>query len=57
MPRSALASWPVIFHEMVVGLDSASCSKVTLPEILESPRTAATSVEGMSEEPEMEVCG
>lgn len=29
-------------HEMVVGADSEACSKVTVPEILESPRTTAT---------------
>lgn len=42
MPRFALASWPVISHETVVGADSDSCSKVTVPETLESPRTTAT---------------
>lgn len=42
MPRLALASWPVMSHEMVVGADSEACSKVTVPVILESPRTTAT---------------
>lgn len=42
MPRSALASWPVMFQEMVVGADSDSCSKVTVPLTLESPRRTAT---------------
>jgi hypothetical protein len=42
MPRSALASLPVMFHEMVVWLDSFSCSKVTVPLTLESPRRTAT---------------
>lgn len=42
IPRLALASWPVMSHEMVVGSDSEACSKVTLPVILESPRTTQT---------------
>jgi hypothetical protein len=42
MPRSALASWPVMFHEIWVGEDSFSCSKVTVPLTLESPRRTAT---------------
>jgi hypothetical protein len=42
MPRLALASWPVMFHEMVVGEDSEACSKVTVPVIFESPRMNAT---------------
>lgn len=42
MPRSALASLPLMFHEMVVGADSDSCSKVTVPLTVESPRTTAT---------------
>ena len=42
MPRSALASWPVMFHEMVVLDDSSACSKVTVPLTLESPRRTAT---------------
>lgn len=42
MPRSALASWPEMFHETVVGEDSLSCSKVTVPLTLESPRRTAT---------------
>ena len=42
MPRSALASWPVMSHEMVVGELSFSCSKVTVPLTLESPRRTAT---------------
>lgn len=31
-----------MFQEMVVGEDSADCSKVTVPETLESPRRRAT---------------
>lgn len=42
MPRSALASLPVMFHEIWVGEDSFSCSKVTVPLTLESPRRTAT---------------
>jgi hypothetical protein len=42
MPRLALASWPVMFHEMVVGEDSEACSKVTVPVIFVSPRMKAT---------------
>ncbi len=42
MPRSAFGSLPVISHVMVVGADSESCSKVTVPLMLESPRTVAT---------------
>jgi hypothetical protein len=42
MPRSALASLPVMFHEMVVFEDSSACSKVTVPLTLESPRRTAT---------------
>lgn len=42
MPRSALASWPVMSHEMVVGADSEVCSKITCPVIFESPRMTAT---------------
>jgi hypothetical protein len=42
MPRLALGSWPEISQVMVVGEDSDSCSKVTVPETLESPRTTAT---------------
>ena len=42
MPRSALASLPVMFHETVVGELSFSCSKVTVPLTLESPRRTAT---------------
>jgi len=49
MPRSALASLPVRFQEMVVWPDSFSCSKVTVPLTLESPRTTAT-VDFMSAE-------
>ena len=30
---------------MVVGLDSSDCSKLTVPETLESPRTTATAGE------------
>lgn len=44
MPRSALASWPVMFHETVVGELSFACSKVTVPLTLESPRRTATVV-------------
>lgn len=44
MPRSALGSLPVIFHVMVVGDDSDSCSKVTVPVTFESPRTVATAL-------------
>lgn len=33
-----------MFHEMVVGADSDSCSKVTVPEIFESPRICATAL-------------
>jgi hypothetical protein len=42
MPRSALASWPVMFHEILVGSLSEACSKVTVPLMLESPRRTAT---------------
>lgn len=42
MPRLALASWPEMSQVTVVGADSDSCSKVTVPETLESPRTTAT---------------
>jgi hypothetical protein len=42
MPRSALGSLPVISHVMVVGEDSDSCSKVTVPVTFESPRSFAT---------------
>lgn len=42
MPRLALASWPVISQLTVVREFSASCSKVTVPLTLESPRTTAT---------------
>ena len=42
MPRSALASLPVMFHVMVVSADSEACSKVTVPLTLESPRRTAT---------------
>lgn len=42
MPRWALASWPVMSQEMVVGSDSEACSKVTVPLILASPRTTQT---------------
>lgn len=41
-PRLALASLPVMSQEMVVGADSDSCTRVTVPETLESPRTTAT---------------
>lgn len=34
-----------MFHVMVVGDDSDSCSKVTVPVIFESPRTVATTTE------------
>lgn len=44
MPRFALGSLPVMFHVMVVGVDSDACSKVTVPEIFESPRTVATKI-------------
>ena len=44
MPRSALASLPVISHVIVVGEDSEVCSKVTVPVIFESPRTVATTI-------------
>lgn len=42
MPRSALASWPEMFHETVVCEFSSACSKVTVPLMLESPRRTAT---------------
>ena len=42
MPRLALASWPLRSQVTVVGAPSDSCSKVTVPETLESPRTTAT---------------
>lgn len=42
MPRLALGSWPVMSQLMVVGDDSESCSKTTVPLMLESPRTTAT---------------
>ena len=45
MPRSALGSLPVISHVMVVGEDSDSCSKVTVPVTFESPRRVATTTE------------
>lgn len=41
-PRSALASWPEMSHEMVVSECSSACSKVTVPVTLESPRRTAT---------------
>lgn len=44
-PRLALASLPVMSQEMVVGADSDSCTRVTVPETLESPRTTATASE------------
>lgn len=44
MPRSALASWPLMFHDTVVGELSFSCSKVTVPLTLESPRRTATTL-------------
>lgn len=45
-PRLALASLPVMSQEMVVGADSDSCTRVTVPETLESPRTTATTGQG-----------
>lgn len=45
MPRSALGSLPVTSHVMVVGEDSDSCSKVTVPVTFESPRRVATTTE------------
>lgn len=42
MPRLALGSLPVMFHETVTGEFSSGCSKVTVPETLESPRRTAT---------------
>jgi hypothetical protein len=42
MPRSALASLPEMSHEILVGEDSPSCSNVTVPLTLESPRRTAT---------------
>lgn len=42
MPRWALASWPLMSQEIVVGSDSEACSKVTVPLILASPRTTQT---------------
>jgi len=42
MPRLAFGSLPLMSHVMVVGELSESCSKVTVPEIFESPRTVAT---------------
>lgn len=42
IPLSALASWPEISHEMLVGDDSDDCSKVTVPLMFESPRRTAT---------------
>lgn len=47
MPRSAFGSLPVISHVIVVGEDSDSCSKVTVPVIFESPRTVATRIAGI----------
>ena len=44
MPRLALGSLPVMLYVMVVGEDSEACSKVTVPVILESPRTVATRI-------------
>lgn len=43
MPRLALGSWPLMSQVMVVGADSDSCSKTTVPVTLESPRRTATS--------------
>lgn len=40
--RSALASWPLMSHEMLVETPSFACSKVTVPASLESPRRTAT---------------
>ena len=40
---SAEASLPVMSYVIVVGPPSLACSKVTVPETLESPRTTATS--------------
>ena len=45
MPRLALGSWPEMSQVTVVGVDSESCTKVTVPETLESPRTTATAGE------------
>lgn len=47
MPRSAEASLPLISYEMDVGEDSDVCSKVTVPETLESPRRTATVGKGL----------
>ena len=41
-PRLALASLPVMSQVMVVGEFSSACSKVTVPETLESPRRTLT---------------
>jgi len=41
-PRFALASLPVMSQVTLVGADSDSCSKMTLPVTLESPRRTAT---------------
>lgn len=42
IPRRAFGSLPLMFHVIVVGADSDSCSKVTVPLTVESPRTVAT---------------
>lgn len=42
IPRLAFGSFPEMSQVIVVGADSDSCSKVTVPETLESPRTTAT---------------
>jgi len=42
MPLLALASWPLMSQDTVVGADSDACSKVTVPVTFESPRTTAT---------------
>lgn len=45
IPRSALASWPWMSQVTVVGDDSESCSKVTVPLMAVSPRMVATVME------------
>jgi hypothetical protein len=55
MPRSALGSLPVISHVMIVGEDSDSCSKVTVPVTFESPRRVATTMQSSDQHGPKEV--
>ena len=47
-PRLALGSLPVMSQVILVGADSDSCSKTTVPVTLESPRRTLTA-EGLAE--------